>query len=819
MTSDSENESVFYTACMMNCGAGYACVLKGHLRDGRVVRIEADDRYNPGVGREDAVLSEEDLLKGKLQSRPCAKGFVFHNYCDSPDRVVYPLKRSPGSRRGEGKFVRISWDEALTTIAGRMKVAREEYGPYSVMAARNAGPRLMRLFQLWGAGIDSWGGSSYDAASMMAHIVAGDNAQYLPETGTGSAAELLTHSKLIVLWGLDPAVTVMAGPSHQLAYWIKLCRERGKQVIIIDPRYTASAEALADQWIPIKPGTDLAMFAAMCYVLLKEDLWDKEFVTKHVEPVGFEKWKDYLLGREDGVEKSPEWAESRCSVPAETILALTRLAATARPAWLWCAYAVNKKSHGEQTMRAFAALQAMLGYWGAPGGGPIFLCRRHHLLSPFGVSLGPGGDYRVPKSYRSHQWAQGILLLEEVRSGELSEKDYIRMVGWKGSPAVLRGFNPRVFLWSVGSSGPYERNYLVTTTDSANDEVRAMEKMDFIAAMGTMITPAAKYADIFLPTIQRPFEDRAIAVCDRGAWTTIAFMPGPVKAPGEARSELWIHVKLAEKLGIDPRKYFRYYTSDESWDIDYERYLKDCYQQIAADFKKRDFDVPPWEEFVGGKFINCDEMEYGLPRATYGDEISQGKAFKTGSGKVEVHSAYIADGSNRGKSQHLDPLERPYNFLQNDWGDMPPMPAYRPGVRGMDDALAGEYPLMLLTTHSRYRVNSWLWETPWLRDHVYQHRVWINAADASSRGIEDGDLVRVYNDRGAVVMPAYVTSRILPGVTVIHHGGQYAPDESGVDRGATGATLLGGDFESCVTPIKASNLVQITRAPTAHHEG
>jgi anaerobic dimethyl sulfoxide reductase subunit A len=132
-------------------------------------------------------------------------------------------------------------------------------------------------------------------------------------------------------------------------------------------------------------------------------------------------------------------------------------------------------------------------------------------------------------------------------------------------------------------------------------------------------------------------------------------------------------------------------------------------------------------------------------------------------------------------------------------------------VRGMDDPLTKNYPLMLLSPHPRYRVHYLFWNHPWLREHVYRHRVWISPADAKTRGIEDDDLVRVYNDRGTVVMPAYVTSRIMPGLIVIHHGGWYTPDSSGIDFGASPSTLLGGDFESCTTPAKATTLVEVQK--------
>ena len=129
----------------------------------------------------------------------------------------------------------------------------------------------------------------------------------------------------------------------------------------------------------------------------------------------------------------------------------------------------------------------------------------------------------------------------------------------------------------------------------------------------------------------------------------------------------------------------------------------------------------------------------------------------------------------------------------------------------MDDPMTKDYPIMLLTSHSRYRVHYTHWVNPWLRNHVYRHRVWINAVDAKNRGIKDDDPVLVRNDRGKIVMPAYVTNRIMPGIALINHGGSYEPDENGVDRGATPNTVMGGDSKSNFTPARATNLVQIEK--------
>ena len=796
-----------YTTCLCNCGSTSQCVFKAHVKDGVVVAVEPDDRYNTGIGREDEVLSEEDLRRVRLQRRPCTRGLAFHKYIYHPDRILYPLKRDPRSNRGEGRYVRISWEEALSTIAHKMMEIRGKYGPYSVITPYMPNETVARLFSFWGAGVDSWGWCSFDAARMMAHIMAGERGWDYAGYASGSAPDMLANAKLIVIWGFDPAVG-SCGPAYQFAWFLKLARERGKRVIIIDPRYTVAAGILADQWIPIKPGTDGAMYMAMAYVLFKEDLWDRGFVARYVEPVGFEKWRDYILGAVDGVEKTPQWAEVKCAVPAETIRALAQLVGTMKPSWLCSHWGVSRKSRGEQTVRAFAALQAMMGYWGAPGTGPPIHMGPYRAI-PWKISWGPTGEYDVPTMYRSHYWAQAVLLLDKVKSAELSPKDYMRMVGYRADPSLLRDFNPKMLFWGGGTK-PHASDHLVTACDASNAQVQAMERMEFIVTMHSRKTPTVTYADIILPAQDWMWEEKNITQSQYGGFECINYCPGVVKPPGEVKPWAWVYTKLAEKLGIDPKKFFKYYTTDENWDRDWERYLEDCYQEIVDYYGKQNKEVPSWEGFTRGEFINCDELD-DKPFTGWDEQIKEGKPFKTESGKIELYSPYIADKTNRGKGKHYDSFGRLYDNLPSDWGDLTPSTIYQTPVRGMDDPLVKRYPLLLVCPHSRYRVHYLFWDHPWLKDHVYQHRVWLSTTDARTRGIKDGDLVHTYNDRGRVIMPAYVTSRMMPGLIAIRHGGKYIPHESGADVGASPSTLLGGDFESCITPAKATNLVQVEK--------
>ena len=435
-----------YSTCLCNCGSTSQCVFKLYVQDGKVLAVEPDDRFHPEAGREDAAVSEEALLKVQLQRRPCTRGLVFHQYLYRPERILYPLKRKPGSKRGEGKYERISWEEALTTITDKMKESVAKYGPYSVVTPY-ANSMANQLFSHWGAGVDCWGWSSFDSARLMSHLMAGERGWNYPGYTSGSSPDMLANSKMILIFGQDATVGAQ-GPGYQFAWYVKLARERGKKVIIIDPRYTNAGEVLADQWIPIKPGTDSACYCALAYVLFQEDTWNKAFVEQYVEPHGFQTWRDLVLGEQDGIPKTPEWAEKHCGIPAETLWALGHLLGTVKPVWIWNHWAVNRKSRGEQTMRNFAALQAMLGYWGTPGAGPIFHSGPMRDI-PVEKPYGPMGDYEVPKLYRSHKFAQAILELESAQRGEIDPEQYRREVG-SVSYTHLDVYKRQVFRYNDG---------------------------------------------------------------------------------------------------------------------------------------------------------------------------------------------------------------------------------------------------------------------------------------------------------------------------------------------------------------------------------
>jgi anaerobic dimethyl sulfoxide reductase subunit A len=412
--------------------------------------------------------------------------------------------------------------------------------------------------------------------------------------------------------------------------------------------------------------------------------------------------------------------------------------------------------------------------------------------------------------FRSHLWAQAVLLLEKVRCGELGEEEYRKRVGWRTDPERVQAFNPKMLFAEGSGRKPHAPDILVTATETPREQIEALQEMDFTVFTHSMMTPTVKFADIILPVQDWMWEEQNITSSGYGGFECVNYCPGVVKPPGEVKPAAWIFVKLAEKLGLDPKKFFKYYTTDENWEQDWNRYQQDRYQSLVDYYIQQNIVVPSWDEFSRGKFINCDELAE-KPFVGWDQQIRGCKPFPTVSGKIEFYSRYIADENNRDKGAHKDHLGKINANLAGNWGDLTAGPVYQATLRGMDDPMVKTYPLMMLSPHPRYRVHYLFWAQPGLKEHVYRHRVWLNPADAESRFIKDNDRVRVYNDRGTVVLPTYVTARVMPGIIVILHGGRYLSDSSGIDIGGSPSTLLGGDFESCVTAAKTTTLVQVEK--------
>ncbi len=714
------------------------------VEDGVIVRLEADDRR------------DDDLAMPRLVA--CARGRAYLQRQYHPDRLTHPQRRV--GKRGEGRFERISWDEALDVAAAEIRRVRETYGhgalfvPYGTGAYSNTnGSHLARrLFNLSGGCLGIENTYSWACTNRATPTVYGTRI-------TGNQRQDQVNSRYILMWGWNPAEMIDGTNS---AWFVKQARERGARVVCIDPRKTLSAVGLADEWVPIRPGTDVAMLTAMAHVLLDEDLVDRDFVRTHC--VGFdaatmpagaageESYEDYVLGRRDGVEKTPAWAEAITGVPRETIRRIAREYASAGPAMLVQGYGMQRRAYGEQVVRAGCVLAAITGNVGIPGGSASGL----GLPAPDGGSrwLGfPTGENPYGTAIPVAAWTEAVL-----RGHALGRED-----GVLGRDRLETDVK---LIYAVAS------NCLIDQHMNVNRSARILADeglVEFLIVQDQFLTPTARFADLLLPACTA-FETYGI----QDGWKfgdELLFMPQLVEPLGESKSDYAICSGIAERLGIGEA-----YTEGRD-----ERQWVD---RILELYRDRFPDLPDVDAFEASN-AGVHTRPIDEPAVAFADFRKDPEAhpLDTPSGKVEIFSKTLFD------------LGRP--------DEIPAVPKYVEEWESPFGEEARRFPLQALGSHSLSRVHSSHANNPWLQE-AFPQRVFVNPVDAEARGIRDGDPVRVFNDRGRLVIPCRLTNRIRPGVVDIPQGAWWAPDADGTDRGGN------------VNVLTTERLTPFAHGPAAH---
>jgi anaerobic dimethyl sulfoxide reductase subunit A len=721
------------TTSTFDCGG--RCPLRLHVKDNRILRIEGDDAAEPE------------------QLRTCLRCRALRQYVHHPNRLMYPQKRV--GKRGEGKFERISWDEAYDTLAGQLNRVKETYGNEGIFLAtgggylaglHNGGLAAQRLLNQYGGCVTHYGNISSEGA------VWASLTQY-GSVMVGNSREDLLNSKLIILWGWDPAR--MISGTNTMHHLIK-ARENGARVIAIDPRYHDTAATVADEWIPIYPSTDTSMMVAMAYVMIKEDLHDQPFLDKYT--IGFDQFKTYVMGQEDGVQKTPAWAAEITGVPAETIERLARLYADTKPAALMDCQGPARSAMGEQYNRCASTLCAMTGNVGRPGGsagGGLMGIPIGHM---FRMSAIPPGKNPVELDGPKVKGTLDIRLRVAKRIHINKLFDAILKGKAGGYPADVK------MMWSMCN------NY-INQTGNSNKAHQALKQLDFLAVNELFMTATARYADIVLPVTTAAERSDLTRPWPSGPYFT--FVNRALEPLGECKSDLDITAELAERLGV---KDFNPFTED------------DILKMFVENNPETAPLIPDYDKF---RREGIHRVDLEKPIVAFQEQIEdlENHPFDTPSGKIEIFSQRVAD------------LDTPL---------CPPIPKYMQVPEDRNDPLAEKYPLQLLTPHPKNRVHSELYKVKWLRE-VERHQAWVNPVDAVARGIADGDEIFVFNDRGRVSISAWVTERIKPGVISIFEGAWYAPDEQGIDRGACANTLTRDAYSGGGAAVMNTSLVEIEK--------
>lgn len=567
-------------SCNKDCGGG--CPLLAHVEDGRLVRITDNPSGTP-------------YMVG------CVRGYQMGRVVYAPDRVLKPLLRV--GPRGSGQFKEIAWREALDYAAERLAEIKARYGCQAIIklggsgscrgALHNTSRLTTRFLGLFGGYTGTYGSYSSAATGFATPYVLGT-------TQAGLDPATLQFSKMIILWGANIADTRFG---CELEARIREAKERGTALIVIDPRRSRSVTQLGAEWIPVWPGTDTALMAAVLYVLLGEGLVDRAFIERY--SVGFEALERYVLGAEDGVAKSPSWAERICGTPQETIVAFARRYGRAKPAALIPGLSIQRTLGGEEAARMAIALQVATGNFGQLGGssGANIWGR---LPTPRCGAM-PIPPLPAQPAVPTYRWPDAIL---EGRAG--------------GYPTEIKA------IYNVGG------NYLSQGSDIRKN-IRAFNKVEFAICHDYALTPTARYCDLVLPTTT--FLEREDIVFPAGNY--LLYSHQAIDPLPEAKNDYDIFCELAERLGF--LEEFSEHRTAEQW---LDRFLAES-------------EVPDQEAFKRtGIYMAPDQMRVGLAEFVADPE---GHPLQTPSGKIEIASArYAATGFSAFPTCRIAPAEEGY---------------------------------------------------------------------------------------------------------------------------------------------------------------
>ena len=617
---DDELDTVV-TSCAHNCGSRH--MLVAHKKGDVIVRISTDDgRYqsNGHFGKD---------TEAEPQLRACLRGRSYRQRLYSAERLLYPMLRI-NEKGVAGKFKRVSWDEALDFTARKMLEIKNNHGNQALLDQSYAGASygvlhksdqieglLGRFLGMFGCRTNSWSVPSYQGTTTSSRWTFGT-------IEDGNEDDAYAHSKLMIMWGWNPAYTFHGGNTF---YYMRMAKQRGCKFVLIDPQYTDSASAYDAWWIPIKPNTDAAMMAGMAHYIFTENLQDQDFIDRFTQgmdagtmpdwaantPNGTENFKDYILGKYDGQPKTPEWAAEICGVKAEDIKKLADMYARTKPAALKASWAPGRNAYGEQYNRMAAALQAMTGNIGNLGGCAEGVGKAWHAEA---VAY-PYDQFSNIwfAGIKSDRWAHIVLNYPNVTREEAGL--WPREDEWDGVIPNIKGI-----FWQ-GS------NWLNQLTN-INKEIEAINKLELVVCMDSTITPSGLYADVLLP-VATHFERHDVAL----PWYKGHYYihrPRVIEPLGESKTDFQIFTELAYRIGHETGigdafgkaynpKAGRGYWDDPS-PVD-EAYLSEWWESRVMQHQKVDMG---WQEF---KQRGVYKFKLDRPHVAFRGQIEAGKPFPT----------------------------------------------------------------------------------------------------------------------------------------------------------------------------------------------
>jgi len=701
----------------------------------------------------------------------------------SPTRIKYPmvrrafLEKGPGAdveTRGQDDFVRVSWDEALDLVASELKRVEETYGPTGTYAGsygwkspgklHNCQNLMRRMLNLKGGFVNSSGDYSTAASQIVMPHVVGRLEVYEQQTAWPVVAD---STDLLVFWGADPMVTNQIGwiiPDHGSFEGLAAFRETGKPVVFIDPVRTESCDYMNGEWIAPKPQTDLAMMLGIAHTLHAEGLHDQSFLDNYT--FGFDRFLPYLLGESDGTPKTAEWAAEISGISAETIRDLARRFAANRT-MLASGWSIQRQHLGEQRHWMLVTLASMLGQIGLPGGG--FGLSYHYSNGGSPSARGPV----LPGITDGGSAVEGAAWLTESGAASIPLARVVDMLENPGAPFDFNGKRQtypdvKMTYWTGGNPFAHHQD--------RNRMVRAWRKFETVVVQDFQWTATARHADIVLPATTS-YERNDIEQYGDYSLKAIIAMKQVIEPVFEARTDFEIFAGIAERLGR--RDEFDEGKSEMDW-------IREFYDSAKEQADGLGVDAPDFEDFWEQGYAEFPVTEEGRSFVRYADFRADPllEPLGTPTGLIEIYSK---------------------NIEKMEYDDAPPHPTWMEPVERLDGPGA-KYPLHVASSHSRGRLHSQLCGTKLRESYAVAGRepCLISPEDAAARGIADGDVVRIFNDRGQILTGVVVTDAIRPGVIRVNEGGWYDP----VDPGMPGSLDAYGDVNVLTVDIGTSKLAQ-----------
>lgn len=674
-------------------------------------------------------------------------------------RVLYPMVRksylkakgaSKSELRGKEEFVRVSWDEALDLAAKALKENFDKYGAESIYGecywwggsgkvgwGRTVAHRMLKVL---GGYVEESGDYSTGAGLVIMPHVLGSSAVY--DTPTKYKA-IIKNAKNVVFWGTDPLVTNQISsvpPTHDGYVGLSELKDSGIKTYSVNVMINDTARYFGSQNILVRPNTDVAMILGMCHHLFVSKLYDAEFIKKYT--VGFNKFKDYILGVNDGVVKDISWASKICGVGADEIAKFAEILAK-EPSTVLIGRALQRADHGEQVFWALVTLNAMLGHIGKEGLG-------------FEFSLGYGGSGMTRK----------IAPVLKGLSTRISQKyEHIDNAPWKNTKNITIPSSRSIeALQNPGKIIEHDGNQIklpkmrvaymasgsvFTRHQDVNNIVKAWQNFDTVITAEPYWTSTAKFSDIVLPVAIEVERNDINQTGDTGEYI-VAYKP-VIEPMGESKSDFWICEQICKRWGR--AEVFSEGRDELGW-------MREFYADAVNQANELNIKMPEFDEFYEKGFVRFEKDDKSNELYTrLADFRSDPAKYRLGtpSGKIELYSPVIA---------------------KMNYDDCPPHATWLEPFEWLGSEKAKKYPIHIVSPHSRYRLHSQL-NNSIIRNFAEvngREPILMHPNDAKARGLENGDIVRVFNDRGEILAGVLITDLLQPNVAIICEGAWYDPE-------------------------------------------